>query len=118
MTRMITNAAAALFACVFVAGCASTETGQTDESATHYWESTASTKQYNADHAGCEQKTAVNADGELDANSASIDMILKRTPVENRMARPEEIASVVAFLFSDGATYMTGQVLCVDGGLT
>ncbi len=34
---------------------------------------TASTKQYNADHASCEQQTKVDAEGELDANSASFE---------------------------------------------
>ncbi len=34
-----------------------------------------------------------------------------------RMARPEEIASVVAFLAGDGASYMTGTTVFVDGGM-
>jgi NAD(P)-dependent dehydrogenase (short-subunit alcohol dehydrogenase family) len=34
-----------------------------------------------------------------------------------RLAAPEEIASVIAFLVSDDASYLTGQVLLVDGGM-
>jgi NAD(P)-dependent dehydrogenase (short-subunit alcohol dehydrogenase family) len=34
-----------------------------------------------------------------------------------RMAEPEEIASAVLFLVGDGAAWITGQVLRVDGGL-
>lgn len=34
-----------------------------------------------------------------------------------RPSKPEEIAGVVAFLASDKANYITGQVLCIDGGM-
>ena len=35
-----------------------------------------------------------------------------------RMARPEEIAGVVAFLAGDGASYMTATTVIADGGMT
>jgi glucose 1-dehydrogenase len=41
--------------------------------------------------------------------------ILSRTPMK-RLGEPAEIASVVAFLLSDAASYMTGETVLVDGG--
>jgi 3-oxoacyl-[acyl-carrier protein] reductase len=42
---------------------------------------------------------------------------LKAIPLR-RLGRPGEIASVVCFLVSDGASYITGTTIAVDGGLT
>ena len=34
------------------------------------------------------------------------------------MGKPEEIASVVSFLAGEDSDYITGQVICVDGGMS
>lgn len=38
------------------------------------------------------------------------------TTAVGRLAEPEEIASAVAFLVSDDASYFTGKTLHIDGG--
>jgi NAD(P)-dependent dehydrogenase (short-subunit alcohol dehydrogenase family) len=45
----------------------------------------------------------------------TVDDHIKRTPVR-RVGRPEDIAAACAFLVSEEASYITGQLLGVNGG--
>lgn len=45
------------------------------------------------------------------------DFVMANIPME-RVGMPEEVASVVMFLSSDEASYITGAVIPIDGGLT
>ncbi len=54
---------------------------------------------------------------ELLADPAYRNELLARTPA-GRIAEPEEVASVIAFLCMEASSYVTGQCLAVDGGFT
>ena len=49
------------------------------------------------------------------ADSDYLDEVLDRTPLR-RIGEPEEVAAAIAFLCLPAASYITGQVLAVDGG--
>ena len=59
--------------------------------------------------------TAINAAWKDDA--AEREAVAEHIPM-GRVAEPDEMARVIAFLASDAAQYMTGQTVFVDGGLT
>jgi 3-oxoacyl-[acyl-carrier protein] reductase len=45
-----------------------------------------------------------------------IEALLKTIPL-GRVAKPEELAKVIAFLASDDASYVTGEIMDVNGGI-
>lgn len=56
-------------------------------------------------------------DADVKSDPRKLDALLSEIPL-GRMGRPEEIASLVAFLASERADYITGATLFIDGGLS
>jgi NAD(P)-dependent dehydrogenase (short-subunit alcohol dehydrogenase family) len=48
-------------------------------------------------------------------SEAAREKVLSRTPMK-RLGEPDEVADVVAWLASDAASYVTGEIVTVDGG--
>lgn len=53
--------------------------------------------------------------GILKLRLPNLQEVLDRTPMR-RIGKPSEVSSVVSFLCMDESSYITGQVLGVDGG--
>lgn len=50
-------------------------------------------------------------------NKKFLEEIVSKTPLQ-RVAEAEELSSLVAFLCLPAASYITGQTISVDGGMT
>ena len=55
--------------------------------------------------------------GEGEAGQKVYDALVRAIP-QKRVGRPDDMPGIVAFLASDEASYITGQVISVSGGLT
>ena len=54
---------------------------------------------------------------DTDMNAGAIEFLAERSPLQ-RVGSPDEIASLIAFLASEEARYITGASLTIDGGYT
>ncbi|CAL5430141.1 unnamed protein product [Camellia sinensis] len=50
-------------------------------------------------------------------NKEFLDKIMSQTPLR-RPGEPKEVSSLVAFLFMPASSYITGQIISVEGGMT
>lgn len=54
---------------------------------------------------------------DTDINAGAIDFLADKSPLK-RVAKPSEIAGLIAYIASDEAGYMTGASITIDGGFT
>ena len=59
----------------------------------------------------------IDTDMNADLTEADRAVLCESTPL-GRLGTPEEVAKAIAFLLSDDAGFITGQILGVDGGFT
>ncbi|KXH68546.1 short chain dehydrogenase [Colletotrichum salicis] len=72
----------------------------------------------NAVEPGVTETDMARESGASEAHGEHVKMIVAMTPFENRMGRPEDVASVVAMLAEEQANWVTGQTISASGGFS
>ena len=63
----------------------------------------------------CIAPGVIATDMAAELGESTLSMLREQTPM-GRLGRPEDIAEAAAFLLREDASFITGQVLTVDGG--
>ena len=66
--------------------------------------------------ANCISPGLIDTDMNKSVDESAIDEIAEETPL-GRVGNPEEVAKVMEFLASEDASFVTGQIIPVNGGL-
>ncbi|KAK1623464.1 short chain dehydrogenase [Colletotrichum phormii] len=72
----------------------------------------------NAVEPGVTETDMARESGASESHGEHVKMIVAMTPFENRMGRPEDVASVVAMLAEEQANWVTGQTISASGGFS
>jgi NAD(P)-dependent dehydrogenase (short-subunit alcohol dehydrogenase family) len=70
----------------------------------------------NSIHPGITETAVMQRAMEASGDAAAARAFLEKASPLNRLGRPEEIADLVAYLASDGASFITGAEYVIDGG--